>query len=231
MSNIVQKTVDINRKKVNEMLINTLAEDIRKANQILEDNKKNYSPMGNKEKLQELKLYSVERTKAAIKEVENFNTEFDNKIKEIRNTPFTGHNMSKEYIDNVNFTKIRLLADIKINPYTKNEILEKAIASKIGAQAVLELIQNKDIDDSYWTDDLYKKAYINSKTQQELDWEIKKEQQIEVIGKEQNEAYNYGSYLGAIKLLNGDVNKKTPPLERQFDIEIAQIDRAIEEGN
>lgn len=204
----------------NQMLINNLADDIRRAKQEINDNAKYYSPEWKKDQLKQLKALSIEAYKKAIAEFEKVNGEYESKRNEIANSRYIGHSTSPEFMENVKFAKSRLLAEIKINPIEKDKIINNALSSKVGSQAILELIQNKELDNSHWTDETYKTAFINSKSQAELDFEINKENQIKSIKKEQFEKCNYGSYLGAIKTLNGDVKKGVPTLERMFDDEI-----------
>ena len=208
----------------NQMLINNLVEDIRKARQEINDNAKYYSPEWKKDQLKQLKALSIEAYNKAIEEFEKVNNEYENKINEIQNSHYIGHSTSPEYMENVRFAKSRLLAEIKVNPNAKDKTINNALSSKVGSQAILELIQSKELDNSYWTDETFKTAYINSKSQAELDFEINKENQIKSIKKEQFERCNYGSYLGAIKILQGDVKAGIPTLERQFDNEIAEVE-------
>lgn len=213
-----------NQNGGNEMLINNLAESVRKAKQEIYDNAKYYSPEWKRDNLKELKKIAHEAYLKAIEEFEKINNEYENKISEIEKSSYQGYSTTPEYIENVKYAKTRLLADIKINPNNKDKIINDALSSKVGSQAILELIQSKELDNSYWTDETFKNAYINSKSQAELDFEINKENQIKAIRKEQFEKCNYGSYLGAIKTLTGDVKKGMPTLERQFDNEIAEIE-------
>lgn len=219
------------KKQEKGLAINTVLEDIRRAKQEINDNAKYYSPVWKKEKLKDLKVEAVTALKEAVEEAKAVNKQYEEKISAIKNTPFS-HTVNKDFIDTVNYTKQRLLAELKINPYKKDSLLEMAVASKSGAQAVLELIDSKEIDDSIWTDELYKKAFINSKSQAEIDFELKKEKQIEAINTEWSNAYNHGHYSAAEKILNGDVRSVVPmpTLERQFDIEIEEIDKQLNGG-
>lgn len=220
------------KKQEKGLAIDTVLEDIRKAKQEIYDNAKYYSPIWKKEKLKELKVEAVTALKEAVAEVEALNRQYENRITEIKNDPFKGHDVSSDFINSVNYTKTRILAEIRMNNKPINQILEMAVASKSGAQAVLELIESKQIDNSVWTAGIYTKAFVNSKSQAELDFELKKEKQIEAINAEWNNAYNHGHYSAAKKILNGDVRNVVPmpTLERQFDIEIEEIDKQINEG-
>lgn len=208
----------------NQMLINNLAENLRKAKESINENAKYYSPIWKQEQLKKLKTESIQAFNQAIEEFEKVNKMYEDKIRGIENSFYIGHSTSPEYLENVKLTKSRLSAEMKINPNNKTDIINKALSTKIGSQALLELIQNKEIDDSYWTDETFKKAYINSKSQAELDFEINKDNQIKAIKQEQAEKCNYGSYLAAIKILQGDVKADIPTLERQFDNEIAEVE-------
>lgn len=212
----------------NQMLINNLVENLRKAKESINENAKYYSPIWKQEQLKKLKMESIQAFTQAIEEFEKVNKMYEDKIREIENSFYIGHSTSPKYLENVKLTKSRLLAEMKINPNNKTDIINKALSTKIGSQALLELIQNKEIDDSYWTDETFKKAYINSKSQAELDFEINKDNQIKAIKQEQAEKCNYGSYLAAIKILRGDVKAGIPTLERQFDNEIAEVENQNE---
>jgi hypothetical protein len=194
------------------LLINSVLQNINAIIQEINDNAKYYSPVWKKEMLQALKVEARAVLEEALAEVEVLNKQYEERISKVQNTPFS-HSVNKDFLDTVNYTKTRLLAELKINPEKKDSILEMAVASKSGAQAVLELIDSKQIDQSYWTDDLYKKAFINSKSQAEIDFELKKESQIEAIRTEQLQAYNYGSYLAVRKLLDSN-------FDIEFDNEI-----------
>lgn len=185
------------------LLINSVLQNINAVRQEINDNAKYYSPVWKKEMLQALKVEGRAVLEEALAEVEALNKQYEERIRKIQNTPFS-HTVNKDFLDTVNYTKTRLLAELKINPEKKDSILEMAVASKSGAQAVLELIDSKQIDQSYWTDDLYKKAFINSKSQAEIDFELKKQSQIEEVRTEQLQAYNYGSYLAVRKLLDSN---------------------------
>lgn len=185
------------------LLINSVLQNINAIKQEINDNAKYYTKTWKKEMLQALKVEGRAVLEEALAEVEALNKQYEERIRKIQNTPFS-HTVNKDFIDTVNYTKTRLLAELKINPEKKDSILEMAVASKSGAQAVLELIDSKQIDQSYWTDDLYKKAFINSKSQAEIDFELKKQSQIEEVRTEQLQAYNYGSYLAVRKLLDSN---------------------------
>jgi hypothetical protein len=211
------------------LLINDVAKAIEQVRAEINEQAKYYDKKWKIDQLKELKKQGVALYRDAIAEVNAYNAEHQSKVSQIKNTTFEGHSATQEYLDNVKFTKSRLLAEINVNPMRKDEIINKALTSRMGAQAVLELIQNKEIDKGFWTDEVYKKAFINSKTQKELDWEIKKEQQLDVLSKERNEAYDYGSYMGLVKIFTGDVAKKEPSFERRIDIEIEQLGKGVTE--
>lgn len=219
------------KRKEKGLLINTVLEDIRKARQEIYDNAKYYSPVWKKEQLQAFKVEAVNLIKEALEEVNTLNKEYESKINEIKNTPYS-HTVNKDFLDSVNYTKSRLLAELKINPYEKDSILDIAVSSKSGAQAVLELIDDKQLDNSYWSEGLYTKAFINSKSQAELEFELKKDNQIKAIQSEWSNAYNRGHYFAAEKILKGDVSQKVPmpSLEWGINREIEEIDRQIKEG-
>ena len=214
------------------LLINDVAKAIEQVRAEINEQAKYYNKQWKIDQLKELKKQAVALYRDAIAEVDAYNAEYQNKVNQIKNKAFEGHSTTQEYLDNVKYTKTRLLAEIEVNPNEKGKIIDKALTSRMGAQALLELIQNKEIDNSYWTKDTYQKAFINSKTQKELDWEIRKKQQLDELKKERIEAdaYDYGLYFGAIKTLTGDVVNKVPPLEEQFDLEIKKLVEG-DEGN
>lgn len=219
------------KRKEKGLLINTVLEDIRKARQEIYDNAKYYSPVWKKEQLQAFKVEAVSSIREALEEVKKVDKEYKDKIDEIKNTPYN-HTVNKDFLDSVNYTKQRLLAEIKINPHKKDSVLDIAVQSKTGAQAVLELIDSKQLDNSFWTEELYTKAFINSKSQAELEFELKKDNQIKAIQSEWSNAYNYGHYLAAKRILEGDVSLKVPmpSLEWGINREIEEIDSQINGG-
>lgn len=216
------------RSQKKELLINSVAENIRIAKQAINDEAKYYSPVWKKEMLQALKVEAKQALQEAIEEAKGVIKEYDGKISVIRNAPFS-HSVNKEFLDNVNYTKTRILGELRLNPHNAQSILDMAVASKSGAQAVLELIESKQIDASLWSDDLYKNAFINSKSQAELEFELKKEQQVDALEKEKNNVCNMGHYLYAVKMLdNGIYNVSS--MERQFDNDIKEIDKQLNGG-
>lgn len=219
------------KRKEKGLLINTVLEDIRKTRQEIYDNAKYYSPVWKKEQLQAFKVEAVNSIKEALEEVKKVDKEYEDKIDEIENTPYN-HTVNKDFLDSVNYTKSRLLAELKTNPVNKKNILDMAVASKSGAQAVLELIDSKQLDNSYWTEELYTKAFVNSKSQAELEFELKKDNQIKAIQSEWSNAYNRGHYFAAEKILKGDVSLKVPmpSLEWGIDREIEEVDKQINGG-
>lgn len=206
------------------MLLNSLAENIRKAKDEIKANAKYYSPEWEKDQLKKLKAQAIESYQKGFEEYQNISNDYQNRISEIQNSFYIGHSTSPEYLAKVNHLKSRILAEIKINPNDKDRIINQSLSNKIGSQALLELIQNKELDNSYWTDDTFKKAFINSKSQAELDFEINKDNQIKALKKEYAEQCNYGSYLAAQKTFYGDVKAGIPNLERMFDDEIERLE-------
>ncbi|HHX68566.1 MAG TPA: hypothetical protein GX708_11005, partial [Gallicola sp.] len=112
-----------NQNGGNEMLINNLAESVRKAKQEIYDNAKYYSPEWKRDNLKELKKIAHEAYLKAIEEFEKINNEYENKISEIEKSSYQGYSTTPEYIENVKYAKTRLLADIKINPNNKDKII------------------------------------------------------------------------------------------------------------
>lgn len=202
------------------MLINQVSENFRKAKEEFSRESKRLNSVGKKDYLIKLKKETMEAFISAIKEVEALNEANDKKIKEIEATPYIGYSTTPEMVENVNYAKSRIMADIEINPNKQSEIIDKALASKVGSQAILELINSKLLVRSPWTEEVYRKAFVNSKSQKEIDWEIDKQKKIDEIKNESTGQYNFGSYLGAIKILNGDVVVGVPPLEKFFDDQI-----------
>ena len=226
--NILKIKNSFNRKG-NDMLINSLFDDYRKIRQEIKDNEKFYSITGRKEQLTTLKTVVLEAYAKAIEEVETIKSDYNTKIDNIQNSQYIGYSTNPETLENIKFAKSRILAEIRIDPQQKNSIIDNSLLSKLGSQAILELIQNNELDNSYWTEETFKKAYLNSKSQKEIDWELDKQKQVETLQNEVSGKINYGKYLALQKIINGDVVKRIPTLERQIDDEIASFEKS--EGN
>ena len=207
-----------------EMLLNSIAENLRKTRNEIKENAKYFSPEWEKEQLRSLKAQAKELYQKGFEEYQNISNDYENKISKLENSFYIGHSISPEYVEKVNYMKSRILAEIRINPNGKDKVINQSLSTKVGSQALLELIQNKELDNSYWTDDTFKKAFINSKSQAELDFEINKDNQIKALKKEYAEQCNYGSYLAAQKTFYGDVKAGIPNLERLFDDEIERLE-------
>lgn len=210
-------------KEGEPMLINEVSVDFKKAKEKYERESKSLNSKGKREYLIKLKKETLEAFINVIKEIDVLNEGYDRKIKEIEATPYIGYSTTTEMVENVNYAKSRILAEIEINPNKQSEIIDNALSSKVKSQAIIELINSKLLVRSPWTEEVYRKAFVTSKSQKEIDWEIDKQKKIEDIKRDSINKYNYGSYLGAIKILNGDVLAGTPTLERFFDDQIADL--------
>ena len=64
---------------------------------------------------------------------------------------------------------------------------------------------------------------MKSKTQAELDFEIKKQEKINQLKLEQSEQFNIGNLLAAQRIMQGNPERGMPSLENVFDNEIRQV--------
>ena len=64
---------------------------------------------------------------------------------------------------------------------------------------------------------------MKSKTQAELDFEIKKQEKVNQLKLEKSEQFNIGNLLAAQRIMQGNPERKMPSLEKVFDDEINQV--------
>ena len=66
----------------NQMLINNLVENLRKAKESINENAKYYSPIWKQEQLKKLKMESIQAFNQAIEEFEKVNKMYEDKIRD-----------------------------------------------------------------------------------------------------------------------------------------------------
>lgn len=123
--------------------------------------------------------------------------------------------------------QVRAIAEYaKKNGYTlvhKQKVIDKYLSSKLGAKAVMLMFSEPDVDLGLWTKDIYAKAFMKSKTQAELDFEIKKQEKVNQLKLEKSEQFNIGNLLAAQRIMQGNPERGMPSLENVFDNEIRQV--------
>lgn len=212
--------------KNNKLLINQITEVINQARAEIEEQAKYYNLQWKIDMLTALKKEAVELYNKAIDEANNINAQYEKKIKEIESSQFEGSRVSKDDAVTLDFELRSLKAELNMTD-DKQKVIDKYLASKIGAKAVLMLFADKDIDLGHQAQNIYTRAYMKSKTQAELDFEIKKQEQINQLKLEQAEKVNIGNLLAAQRIMQGNPAKGIPSLENMFDEEIRQLQRMM----
>ena len=215
--------------KNNKLLINQVTEVINQARAEIEEQAKYYNLQWKIDMLTALKKEAIDLYNKAIEEANAINNDYERRIREIEATQYEGGRFNKDDTATLDFELRSLKAELNMTD-DKQKIIDKYLASKIGAKAVLMLFADKDIDLGYLkhqAQNIYAKAYVNSKTQAELDFEIKKQEQINQLKLEQAEKVNIGKLLAAQRIMQGNPAKGIPSLENMFDEEIRQLQRMM----
>lgn len=210
--------------KNNKLLINQITEVINQARAEIEEQAKYYNLQWKIDMLTALKKEAIELYQAAIEEANSVNIDYEKKISEIEATQYEGARIGKDDTATLDFELRSLKAELNMTN-NKEKVIDKYLASKIGAKAVLMLFADKDIDLGHQAQNIYTRAFMKSKTQAELDFEVKKQEQINALKLEQANKVNVGNLLAAQRIMQGNPAKGMPSLENIFDDEIrtAQI--------
>ena len=215
-------------KATNEkLLITEITEKIKAAKAEIEEQAKYYNLQWKIDMLTALKKEAIELYQAAIEEANNVNLEYENKIREIEATQYEGARIGKDDTAALDFEFRTLKAELNMTD-NKQKVIDKYLASKIGAKAVLMLFADKDIDLGHQAQNIYTKAFMKSKTQAELDFEVKKQEQINSLKLEQSNKFNVGNLLAAQRIMQGNPAKGMPSLENMFDDEIRTAKRMMD---
>jgi hypothetical protein len=173
-----------------------------------------------------LKKEAIDLYNKAIEEANAVNNDYERRIKEIEATQYEGARVNKDEAAILDFELRSLKAELNMAD-DKQKVIDKYLATKIGAKAILLMFSEPNVDLGFWTKDIYAKAYMKSKTQAELDFEIKKQEQINQLKLEQAEKVNIGKLLAAQRIMQGNPEKGIPSLENMFDEEIRQLQRMM----
>jgi len=210
-------------------LINEVSEAVRKARAEIEEQAKYYNLQWKIDMLTKLKREAIDLYNKAIEEANTINADYERRIREIEATQYEGARIGKDDTATLDFEFRSLKAELNMTN-DKEKVIDKYLASKIGAKAVLMLFADKDIDLGYLkhqAQNIYAKAYVKSKTQAELDFEIKKQEQISQLKLEQAEKVNIGKLLAAQRIMQGNPANGIPSLENMFDDEIRAAQRMM----
>ena len=207
-------------------LIIEVSEAVRKARAEIEENAKYYNLQWKIDMLTELKREAIDLYNKAIEEANAINNDYERRIREIEATQYEGSRVNKDEAAILDFEFRSLKAELNMTN-DKQKVIDKYLATKIGAKAILLMFSEPNVDLGFWTKDIYAKAYMKSKTQAELDFEIKKQEQINQLKLEQAEKVNIGKLLAAQRIMQGNPAKGIPSLENMFDEEIRQLQRMM----
>lgn len=213
--------------KNNKLLINQITEVINQARAEIEEQAKYYNLQWKIDMLTALKKEAIDLYNKAIEEANAANTDYEQRIREVEATQYEGSRVNKDEAATLDFEFRSLKAELNMTD-NKQKVIDKYLASKIGAKAVLLMFSEPNVDLGLWTNDIYKKAFMKSKTQAELDFEIKKQEQINQLKLEQAEKFNVGNLLAAQRIIQGNPANGMPSLENKFDEEIRQVQRMMD---
>lgn len=213
--------------KNNKLLINQITEVINQARAEIEEQAKYYNLQWKIDMLTALKKEAIDLYNKAIEEANAINNDYERRIREIEATQYEGSRVNKDEAAILDFEFRSLKAELNMTN-DKEKVIDKYLASKIGAKAVLMLFADKDIDLGHQAQNIYTRAYMKSKTQAELDFEIKKQEKINQLKLEQAEKVNIGKLLAAQRIMQGNPEKGIPSLENMFDEEIRQVQRMMD---
>ena len=208
--------------KNNKLLINQITEVINQARAEIEEQAKYYNLQWKIDMLTALKKEAVELYNKAIDEANNINAQYEKQIKEIESSQFEGSRVSKDDAVTLDFELRSLKAELNMTD-NKQKVIDKYLSSKLGAKAVMLMFSEPDVDLGLWTKDIYAKAFMKSKTQAELDFEIKKQEKVNQLKLEKSEQFNIGNLLAAQRIMQGNPERGMPSLEKVFDNEIRQV--------
>ncbi len=208
------------------MLINNVLSIVQKEREKIEVQAREYGYKWKRVQLKALQKESIQLVQKAIDEAQNIVKEYENKVKEIENRQYQRTSATQEEIVNLEYDLKVLKAELNMSE-TKSDVIERYLQTKSGAKAVLMMFADPNVDIGYWTKDIYAKASMMAKSQAEIDFDLKKQKEVETLKSELSEMVNTGSLLAAQKVLTGSADWKIPSLERQFENDILECDRHI----
>jgi len=209
-----------------KLSVNTIVAALQQAKREIENEAKYKGQMWKQDALKALKVEALVAFQAALDEAHEVNRQYEEKINTILNEQYTGARVNKNDIEVINYELTALKAELNMND-DKNKVIDKYLATQTGAKAVMLMFSEKDLDLGIWSQSVYKQAFIKSKTREELDFEVQKAPKINELKAQQAAEMNIGSVLAVQAILNGSVQRGTPSLERQFDLDIAACDKAM----
>lgn len=213
-------------KRENGLLINRVSAMVTQAKKDIDKQAKYYNLQWKKEMLQQLKGEAIQLYTQAISEANVINKQFEDRIKEVENQEFPRARVTQDELVNLQYDLQALKAELNMAD-SKNNVIDKWLATKTGAKVVMMMFSEPNLDLGLWTKDIYARAFVASKSQAELDFEVKKQKEIDAIKTEQASAINIGSLYAAQRVLTGNPSKGLPALARTFDDEILACERSI----
>lgn len=204
-----------------KLLINEIAVMVNDARKGIEEQAKYHNLQWKIDMLTQLKKEAAALYRQAIEEAQTVNADYEKKIAELEASQYGGARVSKDDSIALEYELKTLKAELNMTS-NKNEVIDKYLASKIGAKAVLMLFADKEVDLGIYSHSIYTKAFMKSKSQAELDFEVKKQEKIDSLKAEQSNRINVGSLLAAQRTMSGNPSLKMASLENMFDEEIRQ---------
>lgn len=217
------------RKSQPKALITEVAEVINKARADIEESAKYYNLQWKIEMLTELKRKAIALYEEAINEANSINANYEKQIREIEATQYEGARNSEIDLAVIDYELRKFKSELNMTD-DKSKVIDKYLATKTGARAILMMFAEPDVDLGLWTKDIYAKAFVSSKSQAELDFEIAKQDKINNLKLEQADGFNIGQLLAAQRVMQGSITKGIPTLERKFDDEIEALKRQLDDS-
>lgn len=227
MARLPEFMKNMGSKTGNKLLINQINETINNARKEIEEQAKYYNLQWKIDMLTALKKEAIELYQKAIEEANSVNGGYEQQLKELEASQYEGSRFNKDEAATLDYELRSLKAELNMTD-NKQKVVDKYLASKIGAKAVLLMFSEPNVDLGFWTKDIYSKAFMKSKTQAELDFEVKKQEQINSIKLEQANQFNVGNLLAAQRIMQGNPAKGMPSLENKFDEEIRIVRMQME---
>jgi len=209
-----------------KLLINEITAIVSSARKEIEEQAKYYNLQWKIDMITQLKKEAIALYQLAIDEANSVNADYEKKIAGLEAAQYEGARINKDDTAALGYELKSLKAELNMTN-DKNIVIDKYLASKIGAKAVLMLFADKDVDLGIYAHSIYSKAFMKSKTQAELDFEIRKQDKINSLKLEQSNKIDFGSLLAAQRIMQGNPTMKMPSLENMFDEEIRQTRMAM----
>lgn len=208
------------------LMINDVVRWLNEARRSIDEQAKYYNMQWKKDMLKALKEEALTVFAEAVDEAVAVSKQYEDKIDWLTAQQYTGARVNKDDIATVDYELRSLKAELNM-AVDKNSVIERYLATQTGAKAVMLMFSEKDLDSVLWTKSIYDRAITKAKTKAEQEFEINKSTQIAELKAQQAQEFNIGTLLAAQRILAGSAGNAIPSLERQFDLDIEECDKAM----